>query len=62
MALFSGVGISAASASTLRTALVILCVATLLCLALKRVCRRVSQNKALAQNQFPGSETTGVKQ
>jgi hypothetical protein len=37
VALFSGVGISVASASNLRTSLLVLCVATLLCLALKRL-------------------------
>ncbi|WP_150107353.1 hypothetical protein [Pedosphaera parvula] len=47
VALFSGVGISVASASNLRTSLLILCVATLLCLALKRLSRLASQNKAL---------------
>jgi hypothetical protein len=36
VALFSGVGISVASAATLRTSLLILCVATLLGLALKK--------------------------
>ena len=61
--LFSGVGISLASASTLRTSLLILCVATLLCLALKRLGRLASQNKArsMAQTQFPANETTGIK-
>src|ERR1700676_4176972 len=38
VALFSGVGISAAGASNLRTSLLILCVAALFCLALKRLC------------------------
>jgi hypothetical protein len=40
VALFSGVTISFSSASTLRTSLLILCLTALLCLALKRVCRR----------------------
>ena len=39
VALFSGVGISVASASHLRTSLLILCVAALLFLALKRLAR-----------------------
>jgi hypothetical protein len=62
VALFSGVGISVASASNLRTLLLILCVAALLCLALKRLYRLVSQNKALsmAQTQFPANETTEI--
>jgi hypothetical protein len=37
VALFSGVGISIASASKLRTSVIILCVVTLVCLALKRL-------------------------
>ena len=63
VALFSGVGISVASASNLRTLLLILCVAALLCLALKRLYRLVSQNKALsmAETQFPANETTEIK-
>ena len=48
VALFSGVGISVASASNLRTSLLILCVAALLCLTLKRLFRPASQNKALS--------------
>ena len=64
VALFSGVGISVASASNLRTSLLILCVAALLCLAVKRLSRLASQNKALsmAQTQFPASETSEIKQ
>ena len=63
VALFSGVGISVASASNLRTSLLILCVAALLCLALRRLRRLASQNKALsmAQTQFPANETTEIK-
>jgi hypothetical protein len=63
VALFSGVGISVASAANLRISLLILCVAALLCLALKRL-YRASQNKALsmAQRQFPADETTEIKQ
>jgi hypothetical protein len=54
VALFSGVGISVARASTLRTSLLILCLATLLCLALKRLCRLASQNTAFdGANSFP---------
>ena len=54
VALFSGVGISVAGASNLQTSLLILCVAALLCLALKRFCRLASENKAraMAQTQF----------
>ncbi|HEY1477357.1 MAG TPA: hypothetical protein VGF37_06680 [Chthoniobacterales bacterium] len=63
VALFSGVGISVASASNLRTSLLILCVAALLCLALRRLRRLASQNKALsmAQTRFPANETTEIK-
>ena len=64
VALFSGASISVARASNLRTSLLILCVAALLCLALNRLCRLASQNKALsmAQTQFPANETTEIKQ
>jgi hypothetical protein len=41
--LFSGVGLSVASASNLRTSLLILCVAVLIGLTLKRLCRLASQ-------------------
>jgi hypothetical protein len=63
VALFSGVSISFASASHLRTSLLILCVTVLLCLALKRLCRLATRNKArsTAQTQFPASETTEIK-
>ena len=43
VALFGGVGISIASASNLRTGLVIFCVTTLVCLALKCLRRLLSQ-------------------
>jgi hypothetical protein len=39
VAMFSGVGISVASASNFRISLLTLCVAALLCLTLKRLCR-----------------------
>jgi hypothetical protein len=63
VALFSGVSISFASASHLRTSLLILCVTVLLCLALKRLCRLATRNKtrSTAQTQFPASETTEIK-
>jgi len=47
VALFSGVGISVASATHLRTALMVACVAALLGLALKRLCLPTSQAKRL---------------
>jgi hypothetical protein len=47
VALFSGVGISVASASNLRTSLLILCFAALLWLAVQRLCRLASQKKRL---------------
>ena len=46
VALFSGVGIPVASASNLRTSLLILCAAALVRLALKRLCRLGSQKTA----------------
>ena len=62
LALFTGVGISIASASILRTSLLILCVAALLCLALKRLYRLASQEQgaSVAQTQFPANETTEI--
>jgi hypothetical protein len=51
VALFNGVGISVASASNLRISLLILCVTALLGLALKRLCRLASRNKALSMAQ-----------
>jgi hypothetical protein len=58
IALFSGVGISLANASILRSALLILCVATLLCLALHRLRRVVGPHKAMAvaRTQFPHND------
>ena len=47
VALFSGVGISVASASNLRISLLILCVVALLCLALKRLCRGIFASRFL---------------
>jgi hypothetical protein len=51
VALFSGVGLSVAGASNLRTSLLILCVAALIGLGLKRLCRMASQNKARVMAQ-----------
>lgn len=64
VALFSGVGISVASASNLRTSLLILSVAAVLGLALKPLRRLASQNKtrSMAQTQIPANETTEIKQ
>lgn len=45
LALFSGVGISMAGAAGLRMALIVLCVSSLLCLALLRL-RRVAAGRA----------------
>src|ERR1700736_4013344 len=58
VALFSGVGISVASASNLRTSLLILCGAALLCLTLKRLCRLASQNRRFRwrKHNFPVQE------
>jgi hypothetical protein len=50
VALFSGVSISVAIASNLRTALLILCIAALIWLALKRLCRLA----------FPKNQGSGV--
>ncbi len=45
VALFSGVGLSLASASLIRTSLLILCVLILSCLALVRLCRLAAQKE-----------------
>ena len=45
VALFSGIGLSLASASIVRTSLLILCVAALFYLTLKRLCRLAAQKK-----------------
>jgi hypothetical protein len=62
VALFSGVGISIASASRLRTSLEILCATALLYLAVKRLFRLISRSQAFSrtQNQFAANETTGI--
>jgi hypothetical protein len=46
VALFSGVGISLANASNLRTSVLILCVTTLLCLSAKRLSRPLRKKPA----------------
>jgi hypothetical protein len=61
VALFSGVGISFANASSLRTALLILCVGTLLCLVLKRLRRLASRNNMTARDN-PAELTADRKQ
>ncbi len=48
VAMFTGVGLSLASASILRTSLLILCIAALLCLALMRLRRLAPQKKRWA--------------
>jgi hypothetical protein len=60
VALFSGVGISVANAAMLRTSLLILCIAALLCLAMNRLCRPAFQNKTrpTAETQFPASSNS----
>jgi hypothetical protein len=72
VALFSGVGISVAGASDLRTSLVFLCVGALLCLALKRLYRLTSarfvsyrwkrgsdeENRSTSKRQTNNSEQT----
>jgi hypothetical protein len=59
VALFSGVGISVASAANLRISMLILCVVALLCLALKRLCR-VSRSKSFRwwKSHFPPKKQT----
>ena len=63
VALFSGVSISFASASHLRTSLLILCITVLLCLALKPLCRLAARNKARSTvpTQFPANESSEIK-
>lgn len=47
VALFTGIGISIAEASILRTSLIVLCVATLLGMSLVRLCRVAFLNKRI---------------
>ncbi len=63
VALFSSAGISFASAAKLRTSLLILCVAALLCLAMNRLCRLASRHKtfSMAETHPPASETPEMK-
>jgi hypothetical protein len=63
VALISGASISFASASHLRTTLLILSFAALFGLALNRLCRMASKKKALstAQNQIPADEINHPK-
>lgn len=55
VALFSGVAISVTNAAHLRTSLLVLCVAALVGLALKHLCRLTSHSKtrSMAQTQLP---------
>ncbi len=57
VALVTGVGISVASASNLRTSLLILCVAALVCLALKRLAAGLSE-----QGVVDGEKSTSRQQ
>jgi hypothetical protein len=50
VALLSGASISIATASNIRTSLLILCVGALLCLALKRLCQLASRKYRTFQN------------
>ena len=52
VALFSGVGISVAAAAHLRVSLLVLCVAALLGLVLKRLCRRPPETRSLEARVF----------
>ena len=53
VALFSGIGLSLASASIVRTSLLILCVAALFYLTLKRLCRLAAQKRRF---RFPRAD------
>jgi hypothetical protein len=58
VALFSGVGISVASASNLRTSALVLCVAALVVLAVKRVCRPQLGYRTTGQGSENGKPRT----
>jgi hypothetical protein len=63
VALFTGIGISIADASILSTSLLVLCIASLVCLVMKRLCRLASHNNArsMEQIQITRNETTTIK-
>ncbi len=54
VALITGVGISAAAASHLRTAAIVLCVALLCCLAARQTCRIILARRSPRPAPFPG--------
>ncbi|HEV2328200.1 MAG TPA: hypothetical protein VGY56_05355 [Verrucomicrobiae bacterium] len=63
VALFTGIGISIADASILRTSVLALCIGTLVCLVMKRLCRLAFRDNArsMEQIQITRNETTTMK-